>query len=104
VPGAAADFLAQIEPVWPGVSATWNGRATLSAPVNDPYRKGSYACYLVGQIVKFGGVEGEAEGRCLFAGEHTSQDFQGFMEGAATEGRRAGRDALKAVVSLRGKH
>jgi monoamine oxidase len=98
VPGAAADFLSQIEPVWPGVSATWNGRATLSTPVNDPYRKGSYACYLVGQIVKFGGVEGEAEGRCLFAGEHTSQDFQGFMEG-----RRAGRDALKAVAALRGR-
>jgi monoamine oxidase len=53
--------------------------------------------------VKFGGVEGEAEGRCLFAGEHTSQDFQGFMEGAATEGRRAGRDALKAVAALRGR-
>jgi monoamine oxidase len=103
VPGAAATFLSQIEPVWPGVSATWNGRATLSAPVNDPYRKGSYACYLVGQIVKFGGVEGEAEARCLFAGEHTSQDFQGFMEGAATEGQRAGRDALKALAALRGR-
>jgi monoamine oxidase len=103
VPGAAATFLSQIEPVWPGVSATWNGRATLSAPVNDPYRRGSYACYLVGQIVAFGGVEGEAEGRCLFAGEHTSQDFQGFMEGAATEGRRAGRDVLRVLDDLRAK-
>jgi monoamine oxidase len=28
----------------------------------------------------------------LFCGEHTSVDFQGFMEGAASEGKRAARE------------
>ena len=31
---------------------------------------------------------------CLFAGEHTSLDFQGFMEGGAAEGIRAAKEVL----------
>ena len=34
----------------------------------------------------FSGYEGVAEGRIHFAGEHTTQDFQGFMEGAVLSG------------------
>jgi monoamine oxidase len=32
--------------------------------------------------------------RCNFAGEHCSQDFQGFMEGGASEGIRAANEIL----------
>jgi monoamine oxidase len=31
-------------------------------------------------------------GNVFYAGEHTSTDFQGFMEGAASEGRRAANE------------
>jgi monoamine oxidase len=32
--------------------------------------------------------------RCNFAGEHCSQDLQGFMEGGASEGLRAANEIL----------
>ena len=91
---AAARFLTQLELVWPGVTATWNGRATLSAPVTEPFRRGAYPSYRVGQYVQFAGVEGERVGNLHFAGDHCSTDFQGFMEGAAREGIRAAREVL----------
>ena len=35
------------------------------------------------------------KGKCHFAGEHCSQDFQGFMEGGASEGARAANEILQ---------
>ena len=66
----ARTFLSQIEPVFPGLSAEWNGRATLDNPFYNPYLRGSYSYYRVGQYTLFGGAEGEASDRCHFAGEH----------------------------------
>jgi monoamine oxidase len=40
-----------------------------------------------------------AHGRVLFAGEHTSEDWQGFMNGAVESGEAAARD-LAAVCAL----
>ncbi len=95
IDAAARDFLAQLERVFPGIGAEWTGRATLSAPTEEPLRRGSYACYLVGQYTKFGGAEGARAGTCHFAGEHCSADFQGYMEGAAVEGIRAAKEILR---------
>jgi monoamine oxidase len=36
------------------------------------------------------------QGAIHFAGEHTSQDFQGFMEGGAAEGVRAAKEIIRA--------
>jgi monoamine oxidase len=33
----------------------------------------------------------------LFCGEHTSVDFQGFMEGAASEGQRAANQLVRLL-------
>ncbi|MBP7677224.1 MAG: FAD-dependent oxidoreductase, partial [Thermoanaerobaculia bacterium] len=55
------------------------------------------ACYRVGQITSFGGAESEREGGVFFAGEHTSSDFQGFMEGACESGERAAREVLATM-------
>ena len=38
------------------------------------------------------GCEGEPEGKLFFAGEHTSLEAQGFMEGAVRSGVRAARE------------
>lgn len=94
VQAAATAFLTQLEAILPGISATWTGRATLSAPASDPLQLGSVSCYRVGQYTKFRGVEGERSGNCHFAGEHTSLDFQGTMEGAAAEGVRCGLEII----------
>ena len=94
----AQTFLKQIEPVFPGLSAQWNGRATLDVPVANPYLLGSYSYWKVGQYTQFSGYEKARQpfpnGRCHFAGEHCSQNFQGYMEGGAEEGQRAANEIL----------
>ena len=85
--------------MFPGISAKWNGRATLSAPMLDPNLLCSYSYWKVGQYTAFAGYEGVPQGAIHFAGEHCSQDFQGFMEGGAAEGVRA---ALEVVHALAG--
>ena len=90
----AEDLLPQLDLVWPGVSQHWNGRAILSTPWRDPHLLGSYACWKVGQYTEFAGYERVRQGNCHFAGEHCSLNFQGFMEGAAEEGRRAAQEIL----------
>jgi len=93
----ARAHLRQLEPVWPGIEAAWNGKATLSRPSLDPNAGCSYAYYRVGQYHTLGGLEGIQQGRVHFAGEHCSQDFQGYMEGAAVEGVRAARAVLADI-------
>jgi monoamine oxidase len=46
----------------------------------------------VGQVTTIGRAEGERAGNVLFAGEHCSRRFQGYMNGAAETGRRAAED------------
>jgi monoamine oxidase len=87
--------LEQLERVFPGISAHYTGRASLSYPAGDPHLLGSYACWLVGQYTLFGGYEGVRQDPIHFAGEHCSIEFQGFMEGAAQEGARAAREILQ---------
>jgi monoamine oxidase len=94
----ARRFLSQIEPVFPGITAQWNGKATLDTPATDPNLLGSYSYWKVGQYTKFSGYEKARQpfpdGKCHFAGEHCSQDAQGYMEGGASEGARAAGEIL----------
>jgi monoamine oxidase len=92
----AAIAHSQIATVYPGLS--WNGKATQSLTHKSPLFGASYSFYKVGQYTTFGGYEGVRQGGVLFCGEHTSVDFQGFMEGAASEGRRAARELARMVV------
>ena len=90
----AKKFLGQIEPVLPGITAKWNGLATLDYWQGYPWTKGSYSYWGVGQYTKFVGVEREQQGNCHFAGEHTSIDFQGYLNGAVESGQRAAAEVL----------
>jgi monoamine oxidase len=90
----AQQFLGQIEPVLPGISKQWNGRATRDFWTDYPWTKGSYSYWKVGQYTQFAGVERAREGNCHFAGEHTSIDFQGYLNGAVETGERAAGEIL----------
>ena len=90
----ANQFLAKLELIYPGITALWNDNATLSTPWLDPLLNCSYSYWKPGQYVGFSGYEGVAQGSIHFAGEHCSQDFQGYMEGGAAEGVRAAREIL----------
>ncbi|HLG75772.1 MAG TPA: FAD-dependent oxidoreductase, partial [Ktedonobacteraceae bacterium] len=94
----ARDCLQQLESVFPGISAHYLGKAALSYPTGDPFQRGSYACWRVGQYTRFGGYEGVRQGPIHFAGEHCSIQFQGFMEGAAREGARAAHEIVQDVA------
>lgn len=90
----AKQFLSQIEPVIPGLTKAWNGRVTLDFWAAYPWTKGSYSYWKVGQYTKFSGAEREQSGACHFAGEHTSIDFQGYLNGAVESGERAASEIL----------
>jgi len=45
----------------------------------------------------FAGYERRRQGNVFFAGEHASVDYQGYMEGAASEGIRAGCEILTSL-------
>ena len=49
-------------------------------------------------LTAFSGIEGtiqpSAAGACHFAGEHTSVDFQGYLNGAVESGERAASEIL----------
>jgi monoamine oxidase len=90
----ASEFFAQLDRIWPGVSPTWNGKATFGNAQADPNILASYSCWLVGQCTTIAGHEGRRQGRVHFAGEHTSVADQGFMEGGAESGFRAASEIL----------
>ncbi len=90
----AVQFLSQVEPVLPGITGHWNGRATLDSWPDYRWTKGSYSYWKVGQYTKFAGMERKRQGNCHFAGEHTSIDFQGYLNGAVESGERAAAEIL----------
>ncbi len=86
--------LTQLSSVYPGLA--WNGLVTQSLPHRSNLFGASYSYWKVGQYTAFSGYEGVPQGGVYFCGEHTSQDFQGFMEGGAT----TGRSTAKALFPL----
>ena len=89
--------MAQLQPLFPGVKKIadhWTGRATLDFWTGYQWTKGSYSYWKVGQYTKFSGMEKQRQGNCHFAGEHTSQDSQGYLNGAVETGERAASEIL----------
>jgi monoamine oxidase len=93
----AQQFLGQIEPVLPGITSHWNGRATIDYWTGYQWTKGSYSYWKVGQYTKFAGMERAIDGACHFCGEHTSIDFQGYLNGAVESGYRAAAEVADAL-------
>ncbi|WP_275955991.1 flavin monoamine oxidase family protein [Nonomuraea sediminis] len=88
------NVLTGVEKVFPGTKAQWNGRAQLSAWHKNPYSLGAYSYWPVGYLHRYAGYEGVAQGNVHIAGEHTSYDFQGYMNGGAVEGERAANEVI----------
>ncbi|MBE9066768.1 FAD-dependent oxidoreductase [Leptolyngbya cf. ectocarpi LEGE 11479] len=103
-------YTQMLDDLIPGLAAAWNGKATrLHWPTHN-HALGSYACWKPGQytgfIQDYVYLEGEeaqefAVGNLIFAGEHTSDEYQGYMNGAAQSGRLAARAVLNRLFRLR---
>ena len=92
----AEKFCREFERVFPGSADKRIGEVRFHWPSFE-WMKGSYACYRPGQWTTICGAEGERVRNLHFAGEHTSIDFQGYMEGGCESGERA---ALEILVDL----
>ena len=95
-PAVVRETLAALDRVVPGISSHFNGRAWLDNWSADPWTHGSYAAFLPGQYTEFYGVIKSPEGGVHFAGEQTSDAYQGFLEGAVASGERCAREILQA--------
>lgn len=87
-----ADMLDELEPIFPGMKAAWQAgpqKAWVNDGNIDPYLRGAYSYFKVGQYTSFAGAQSLPAGNLHFAGEHTSLQFQGYMEGAVQSGYRA---------------
>jgi monoamine oxidase len=89
--------LEDIEHVFPGTTAAYTSRAYEDHWALDPWVKGAYSYYRVGQASSYGQVARASEGRFLFAGEHTSIANIGFLDGAVETGERAARHLLQSL-------
>jgi monoamine oxidase len=89
--------LGELEHVFPGTTAAYTGRAYEDHWARDPWVRGAYSYYRVGQASTYGQLAGASDGRFLFAGEHTSINNIGFLDGAVETGERAARRLLRKV-------
>jgi len=88
------EVLPWIETVFPGSRGAYqNPSAIRQHWPSAPFVRASYACYRPGQW-SFWGTEGQRVGNLHFCGEHTSQEFQGYMEGGAETGALVAREIL----------
>lgn len=100
--GTATDQAQQLntnlEAIFPGINGVAiQGQANRSLWTGNPYSLGSYLCYRPGEFTRFYGVEGERVGNLFFAGEHTSLEYQGYMEGGCETGELVASDILEDV-------
>ena len=88
--------LKDIEAVFPGAAAAYDGNNAVMNWPKIPTHEASYSCPLPGQYtwILEAAAAPECGGRLLFAGEHTSIDSCGFMNGGVDSGNRAAAEAL----------
>jgi monoamine oxidase len=91
----AGYVVAEADKVFAGLKAAYVPGSSLRMHwPSHVHTLGSYACYKPGQWA-FAGIEGARHENIHFCGEHTSLDFQGFMEGAAESGAFAAFEVLE---------
>jgi monoamine oxidase len=88
-------LLPEVEKIWPGLRALRTGKAGRFHWPSHVHTLGAYSCYRVGQWQTLRGKESTPLGKIFFAGEHCSEDAQGYMEGGAATGKAAGEKIAK---------
>jgi monoamine oxidase len=96
---AMSPYLNELDAVFPGIKAAYDGKAGAMNWPKVPTALASYSSPLVGQYtwIYEASPTPELNGRLLFAGEHTSLTSPGFMNGGVESGNRAAREILKGT-------
>lgn len=90
-------YMDQFNRLFPGVTDAYNGKSYYVWSPGDPHILGAYSYLKVGQFTSFNGIQGHQEGNIHFAGEQTSVNFQGYMEGALRSGYRCAEEILSGT-------
>jgi monoamine oxidase len=93
----AAVFASQVERIYPGAAEAFTKKAVRQHWPSSPFVLGSYTCYKPGQYSTLADSVATPVGNLFFAGEHTSVDFNGYMEGAAETGERAAKEVVARI-------
>lgn len=94
----AIEYLGAADTLFPGIRKSYNGVNIATGWKANPMSRGSYSCYKTGQWTTLSGREGQPVGRLLFAGEHCSLRFQGFMNGAVETGLKSAETIIAALA------
>lgn len=92
----ARDVTAKLDQAFPGTAAAFTGAANRMHWPGNPYVGASYSCLAPGQWTGFTDVWAPVRG-FVFAGEHTSEKYSGYMNGGAESGRVAAEAVLRML-------
>ncbi|HTX62942.1 MAG TPA: FAD-dependent oxidoreductase, partial [Acidimicrobiales bacterium] len=90
-------MLEQLEEVFPGTSDAFTGLAYEDHWSEDPWVQGAYSFWKVGQATSYAELAAAPEGPILFAGEHTSFENEGYLDGAVETGERAAGEVMERL-------
>ncbi|MBL8701050.1 MAG: FAD-dependent oxidoreductase [Alphaproteobacteria bacterium] len=93
----AREVTRRLERAFPGAAAAFTGKGARMHWPSNPWVRGSYSCFAPRQMTAFADAF-EPVGRVVFAGEHTSEDHSGYMNGGAESGRLAAETVVKLLV------
>jgi monoamine oxidase len=96
---AVNNFVNELNVIFSGSKNDFLDKHVFVNWIDFPYTKGSYSCYKVGQWSSIAGLEIEPIGNFFFAGEHCSENFQGYMNGGAETGRSVAEAILLNIKS-----
>lgn len=86
----------ELNKIFPGIKGKADGKRAMMNWPEYKWVRGSYVCPLVGQYLTLdAAATPELDGRLIFAGEHTSGDYSGYMNGAVESGNRAAKELLE---------
>ena len=90
----ADEYVRELDRIYPGIAKLYTGVAYLDVWAHDPWHHGAYSYYGLGQYTRFAGIEPVPEGNVFFAGEQTSYNEMGYINGAVISGERAARQVM----------
>ncbi|MEY2548940.1 MAG: monoamine oxidase [Verrucomicrobiota bacterium] len=97
----AVGFASQVEKIYPGAAEAFTKKAVRQHWPSVPFALGSYTCYKPGQYSTLSDFVATSVGNLFFAGEHTSGEYNGYMEGAAESGERSAKEVLAKIGARR---
>jgi len=104
-------FVNRLDTVMPGISAAATGKFYHTKWAEDPYIRGGYTSFKPGQYLKFSEfmyIESDdpdeqqevSVGNLVFAGEHLSDEYYGYMNGGAQTGRLAAAVVTRQIQGI----